>query len=124
MLKDAARPGRPATTMTKGNIEKSRNILKTDARFTVRQLARMTNLAHFESNYSSYYSNYSSIRTLIGATIALREINGGHSSRLSGSLLYPYLTRWVQDLSVASKVFVLENKYRCALFAVLLIRNC
>ena len=42
-LKDAANPGRPATT-TKGNIEKIRNILKTDARFTVRQLARMTNL--------------------------------------------------------------------------------
>ena len=35
-LKDAARPGRPATTTTKGNIEKIRNILKTDARFTVR----------------------------------------------------------------------------------------
>ena len=44
-LKDAARPGRPATTTTKGNIEKIRNILKTDARFTVRQLARMTNLS-------------------------------------------------------------------------------
>ncbi|XP_033739206.1 uncharacterized protein LOC117326558 [Pecten maximus] len=33
-LKDAAHPGRPATTTTKGNIEKIRNILKTDARFT------------------------------------------------------------------------------------------
>ena len=39
-LKYAARPGRPATTTTKVNIEKTRNILKTDARFTVRQLAR------------------------------------------------------------------------------------
>ena len=44
-LKDAARPGRPATTTTIGNIEKIQNILKTDARFTVRQLARMTNLS-------------------------------------------------------------------------------
>ena len=44
-LKDAARPGRPALTTTKGNIEKIQNILKTDARFTVRQLARMTNLS-------------------------------------------------------------------------------
>ena len=34
-LKDAARPGRPATTTTKGYKS---NILKTDARFTVRQL--------------------------------------------------------------------------------------
>ena len=34
-------PGRPATTTTKGNIEKIRNIPKTD----VRQLARMTNLS-------------------------------------------------------------------------------
>ena len=42
-LKDAARPGRPATTTTNGNIEKIQNILKTDARFTIRQLARMTN---------------------------------------------------------------------------------
>ena len=42
-LKDVARPG-PATSTTKGNIEKIRNILKTDARFTRRQLFRMTNL--------------------------------------------------------------------------------
>ena len=34
-------------------------------------------LAHFESNYSSYYSNYISIRTWIVATIVLLEINGG-----------------------------------------------
>ena len=34
-LKDAARPGRPATITTKGYIEKIQNILKTDARFTV-----------------------------------------------------------------------------------------
>ena len=44
-----------------------------------------------ESNYSSYYSNYSSIRTLIVANIVLLEINGGsehrYSSSLSGSLL-------------------------------------
>ena len=55
------------------------------------------------------------IGTLIVATIVLLEINGGpehrYSSRLPGSLLSPYLTRWVQDLSVASKLFVLENKY-------------
>ena len=44
-LKDAAGPGHPARTTTKGNIEKIRNILKTDVRFTVRQLARMTNLS-------------------------------------------------------------------------------
>ena len=44
-LKDAARLGRPATTTTKGDIEKKRNIIKTDARFTVRQLARRTNLS-------------------------------------------------------------------------------
>ena len=44
-LKDVARPGRPATTTIKCNIEKIRNILKTDARFTVRQLARMTKLS-------------------------------------------------------------------------------
>ena len=28
-------------------------------------------LAHFESNYNSYYSNYSSIRTSIVATIVM-----------------------------------------------------
>ena len=44
-LKDAARPDRPATTTTKGNIEKIRNILKTDARFTIKQVARMANLS-------------------------------------------------------------------------------
>ena len=44
-LKDAARPRRPATTTIKGNREKIQNILKTDARFTVGQLARMTNLS-------------------------------------------------------------------------------
>ena len=47
--------------------------------------------AHFESNYSSYYSNLSLIRTSIVATIVLLEINGGSehrcSSRLSGCLL-------------------------------------
>ena len=35
-LKDAAHRGRPAKTTIKGNIEKIQNILKTDARFTVR----------------------------------------------------------------------------------------
>ena len=44
-LKDGARPDRPATTTTKGNIKKIQNILKNDARFTVRQLARMTNFS-------------------------------------------------------------------------------
>ena len=44
-LKDAARQCRPATTTSKGNIEKIRHILKTDARFTVRQMAQMTNLS-------------------------------------------------------------------------------
>ena len=44
-LKDAARPDRPATTTTRGNIEKIIDILKTDARFTVKQLVRMTNLS-------------------------------------------------------------------------------
>ena len=68
-------------------------------------------MAHFDSNYSSYFSNYSSIRTSIATTIVLLDINGGsehrYSSTLSGSLLLPYLTRRVQDLSVASKWFVL-----------------
>ena len=44
-MKDATPLCRPATTTTKGNIEKIRIVLKTDARFTVRQLARMTNLS-------------------------------------------------------------------------------
>ena len=45
-MKDVARQGRPATTTTKCNIEKKiQNILKTDAQFTVRQLALMTNLS-------------------------------------------------------------------------------
>ena len=52
---------------------------------------RLTPMAHFESNYSSHYSNYNLIRTSIVATIVLLEINGGpehrSSSRLSGSLL-------------------------------------
>ena len=38
-LKDAASRGRPAITTTKGNKEKIENILKTDAPFTIRQLA-------------------------------------------------------------------------------------
>ena len=42
--KDAARPGRPATTTTKGNIDKIRNILKTDAGFTIRLLTQMTKI--------------------------------------------------------------------------------
>ena len=45
-------------------------------------------MAHFESNYSFYYSL---IRASIIATIVLLEINGGsehrYSSRLSGYLL-------------------------------------
>ena len=49
----------------------------------------ITSMAHFESNYNSNYSNYSSFRTSIVATIVLIEINGGseqrYSSRLSGS---------------------------------------
>jgi len=47
-LKDAAHTGRPATTTTKHNIERIRQILEKDARYTVRQLARMTSwpLAH------------------------------------------------------------------------------
>ena len=52
---------------------------------------KLTTMAHFESNYSSYYCNYMLIRTSIVATIVLLEINGGskhrYSSRLSGSLL-------------------------------------
>ena len=44
-LKDATHQGRPVTTTTKGNIEKICNILKTDARFILRQLAQMTNLS-------------------------------------------------------------------------------
>ena len=42
-LKDAAHPGPPATTATKHNIKKIRYLLKKDARFTVRQLAWLTN---------------------------------------------------------------------------------
>ena len=52
---------------------------------------RLQTKAHLESNYSSYHSNYSSIRTSIVATIVLLEINGWsehrYSSRLSGFLL-------------------------------------
>ena len=48
-------------------------------------------MAHVDSNYSSYLSNYSSIRTSIVATLVLLDINGGsehrYSSTLSGSLL-------------------------------------
>lgn len=44
-VKDATRPGRPATTTTKSNIEKIRNMLNKDARYTVRDLARLTNLS-------------------------------------------------------------------------------
>ena len=44
-LKDASHTGRAVTTTTKSNIEKIRNILQKDARFTVRQLARLTNLS-------------------------------------------------------------------------------
>jgi transposase len=43
-LKDAAHTGGPATTTTKHNLERIRQILKKDTRYTVRQLARMTNL--------------------------------------------------------------------------------
>ena len=43
-LKDAAHTGRPATTTTKQNISRIRQILEKDARYTVRQLARMTSL--------------------------------------------------------------------------------
>ena len=44
-LKDAAHTGRPATTTTKHNIELIRQILEKDARYTVRQLAKMTGLS-------------------------------------------------------------------------------
>lgn len=44
-LKDAARPGRPVTSTTPKNVEKIRELLKTDARLTVRQLSRMTGLS-------------------------------------------------------------------------------
>ena len=71
--------------------------------FPVMDYISITIMVRFESNYS----NYRSIRTSIVAIIVLLEINGGsehrYSSRLSGSLLYPYLTRRVQDLSVVSK---------------------
>ena len=42
-LKNAPHTGSPATTTTRSNIEKSQNIIQKDARFTVRQLARLTN---------------------------------------------------------------------------------
>ena len=64
------------------------------------------NLRHTPRGLVTLYSNYSLTQTLIVATIVLLEINRGsehrYSSRLSGSLLLPYLTRWVQDLSVTS----------------------
>ena len=44
-LKDAAHRGRPAITTTKHNIERIRQILEKDARYAVRQLARMTSLS-------------------------------------------------------------------------------
>ena len=50
--------GRPATTTTKGNIEKIRNILKIDARFTVRigsndKLVVSKSLCNFEETPKS-----------------------------------------------------------------------
>ena len=42
-LKDAARPGRTATTTTEYKIKNICDLLEKDARFTVRQLARFTN---------------------------------------------------------------------------------
>lgn len=44
-LEDAARSGRPKTSVTKKNIGKIRNLINTDARYTVRQLARLTSLS-------------------------------------------------------------------------------
>ena len=64
-LKDPARPDRPATTTTKGNIEKIQNILKTDARFTVRQLARMTNLS------------LARVHAILKKHLKVRKINAG-----------------------------------------------
>ena len=45
------------------------------------------NMAHNESNYNSYYSNYSSIRTSIVATTVLLEINGGSEHRYSSTFV-------------------------------------
>ena len=44
-LKDAAHTGLSATTTTKSNIEKFINICRKVVRFTVRQLAGLTNLS-------------------------------------------------------------------------------
>lgn len=44
-LEDAARSGRPKTSVTKKNIGKISNLINADARYTVRQLARMTSLS-------------------------------------------------------------------------------
>ena len=44
-FKDAARPGRPVTSTTNKNVDKIGEILKVDARHTVRNLAHMTNLS-------------------------------------------------------------------------------
>ena len=43
-IKDAAHTGHPATTTSKGNIEKMGNKLRKDPGLTIRQLAQMKNL--------------------------------------------------------------------------------
>ena len=85
-LKYASRPVRPATTTTKGDIEKKpRNILKTDARFTVRQLARMKNLslARVHANLKKH--------------LKVRKING----------------RWIPHLLTAEQKKTQKNFSKC-----------
>ena len=75
----------------KGARLEERTLDSLDARLEWKTYIADTIVAHFESNYSPYYSNYSTIRTSIVATIVILEINGGpehrYSSRSSGSLL-------------------------------------
>ena len=61
-LKDAY-TGRPATTTSKGNIEKIRNMRKKDVRFTIRQLAGMTN------------SSLARVHGILKKHLKLRKIN-------------------------------------------------
>ena len=91
--------------------------MNTDSQWSKQEGTCDSGVARCQSQHQWHTSNRTTVPTqvtiVIVATIVLLEINGGpehrYSSRLSGSLLY--LARWVQDQSVASKLFVLENNY-------------
>ena len=80
-----------------------------------REILKVNTWARFESNYSSYYSNYSLIRTSIVATIVLLEINGGsehrYSSRLSGSLALAISNKMGSRSVSSHKIICFRKKY-------------